>query len=547
VSSPISAGLDLLIFEDLEQQRLQAARIAAAARRAGLSARIVDAGRPEATAELVALARSQQPQLLLFSVLFAGHVDQYLALAAVLRQAGVTGFVSMAGPLPAFAAGELLVACPALDGVFCGEAEATVGPLAVRLASAEVSSSSLGETISQREKLWEQMSSLLCRSGKRAPLNPKLARDFEDEPWPARDDAPLRSPAGYCFATVEGSRGCYHSCTFCLPCAFCRATGAAYRPRSIPDLCGEIAALYRQGARLFLFDDEQFLAPGRARNERVAALGRELSGRELKIGFTIKCRPDDVEPDLFALLKDMGLLRVYVGLESGCQASLDLFGKGVTPDANLRALQVLTDLGIIADFRLLMFHPWSTHELIREELAFLHRALPYATTAFSFHEVEIYPGTVLGERMRREDRFSHRPWPVPYVVEDARVEWLRAAGRLLFGAGSAYYGLHNMLSAAWYDLLMDERILGTTDSHRQTARRLTGAARTINEGALGLWQEIMTLCENGNLSSLGQVERRAAGWAEGLRTGFPAHASASASELSTHVPVASGKRASQQP
>ena len=157
---------------------------------------------------------------------------------------------------------------------------------------------------------------------------PTAIAELDDLPWPQRDAAET-SFQGYGFATVQGSRGCYHACAMCLPCAFYRAApGGGYRLRGIPHLVDEIEALYRRGTRLFLFDDEQFLPPGDARQARVEAFAQELARRELEIAFTIKCRPDDVEAGILRRLQEIGLLRVYVGIESGCQATLDLLGKG---------------------------------------------------------------------------------------------------------------------------------------------------------------------------------------------------------------------------
>ena len=91
---------------------------------------------------------------------------------------------------------------------------------------------------------------------------PAAAAELDDFPWPQRDAAETAFQ-GYGFATVQSSRGCYHACAMCLPCAYYRAApGGNYRLRGIPYLVDEIEALYRRGTRLFLFDDEQFLPPG---------------------------------------------------------------------------------------------------------------------------------------------------------------------------------------------------------------------------------------------------------------------------------------------
>ena len=61
---------------------------------------------------------------------------------------------------------------------------------------------------------------------------------------------------------------------------------------------------------------------GKARLARVAALERELRRRDLDVMMSIKCRADDVEEGLFRRLLDMGVVRAYVGIESGSDHSL---------------------------------------------------------------------------------------------------------------------------------------------------------------------------------------------------------------------------------
>ena len=71
---------------------------------------------------------------------------------------------------------------------------------------------------------------------------------------------------------------------------------------------------------------------------------------------------------------------------------------------NTEALATLDRLGLVADFFCLLFHPWSTLETIRAELAFLEQAIPQHATVFSFSEVAVYPGTPLARRLQGEGR-----------------------------------------------------------------------------------------------------------------------------------------------
>ena len=517
-----ATGCDVLVVEDLGQQRLPARALVAVLREAGLCARLVHFGVGSDLGETVALAQSEQPRLIVLSILFAYLVEENLALAARLRAAGVTAHVTMVGPLPTFAWASLLAACPesvegacpALDSVLRGEAEASIVQLAAGLRDGAD---------------WRTVPGLAHRSPEvRTNPLPRLVPDLDALPFPARDDG-IPTCLGLGFATVESGRGCYHTCTFCLPRAFYSAgPGAPYRLRSVPNLVEEMDALYRRGVRLFLFDDEQFLPPGRARLERVQALGDALERRGLDVAFTIKCRADDVrgaqrdaqDEALFRQLKAMGLVRVYLGLESGCQASLDLLGKGVTASDNARALAVLDALDIVTDFYSLLFHPWSTLETLRAEVEFLERVLPLVSTAFTFNEVEPYPGTPLVERLRAE-RFGLReakesardtPWLLPYTIADPAAELLRRLARVVFGSRNADGGLHARIVQAWYDVLLLRRF-GPQRLAAHEARTLRDVVTHLNRESLALWREMLSFAAGSDLYDAVRVNERAAAWA----------------------------------
>ena len=67
----------------------------------------------------------------------------------------------------------------------------------------------------------------------------------------------------------------------------------------------------------------------------------------------------------------MGVVRAYVGVESGSDHSLRTLNKHTTVAQNRRALEVLHRVGMLADFGLIFFDPDSTVEDIRANLDFL--------------------------------------------------------------------------------------------------------------------------------------------------------------------------------
>jgi len=510
LTPPSPSEVQVLVVEDLSQQRLPARTLTAVLRRSGLTVRLVQFGSAADVPALVAMADRSQPRMIVLSILFAHLLADNLALAESLRAAGVAAHVTLAGALPGLVAAELLRACPALSSVVCGEAETCLGQLASCLVEGAD---------------WRATPGLAHRTpGVMVNSLPPPVADLDMLPWPARDGG-LATTMGYGFATLEASRGCHHACAFCLPCAFYRSlcrgparqVSSAYRLRSIARLMDELEALYLRGVRLFMFDDEQFLPPGDARRLRVGELEDQLRRRGLEIAFTVKCRADDFEPSLFRKLRELGLIRVYLGVESGCPETLRILAKGVTPADNLRALAGLDALDIPADFRSLLFHPWSTMATVRADIEFLELALPHVSTPFTFREVECYPGTLLGERLlaalpAEEAARAASVRPLPYILADPAAELLRRLNRVVFGARQSEQGVDARLATAWFHVGLLRRFR-PSDDHDCQARAMRRAVQRWNARTLEVWREMLAFVANGALSDAELVNRQAGLWA----------------------------------
>jgi hypothetical protein len=165
-----------------------------------------------------------------------------------------------------------------------------------------------------------------------------------------------------------------------------------------------MAFLYHdRGARQFVFHDDNFLVPQIERNlERIDALDRALRRHRLRrVALALKCRPADVNREVFLRLREMGLLRVFLGIESGSSAGLASIGRRQTVEDEHRALRIVEDLGISTQYTIIMFHPEATLQSMREDLDF---ALEHAAHPMSYCRAEIYTGTPLEQRMVRASR-----------------------------------------------------------------------------------------------------------------------------------------------
>src|SRR5262249_55236614 len=151
-------------------------------------------------------------------------------------------------------------------------------------------------------------------------------------------------------AYLVGSRGCYADCEYC--CIFAwheAAVGKRYRMRSVGNIADEMALHYHErGIRFFVFHDDNFFLPTAAGNrKRVAALRAAMEARGLKdIGLMLKLRPNDCDRENLLLLKEIGLLRAFVGIENASQRQMRSLGRDSTVEDVQSCLHLLRELDI---------------------------------------------------------------------------------------------------------------------------------------------------------------------------------------------------------
>ncbi len=334
------------------------------------------------------------------SMVFTRRAREFADLATRARELGFDAPIVAGGHFAAFHARELLRDVPALDMVALGEGETILRDLA-----------RAGRPDGVRGLVWRSA------DGEVVTNEPTAPQDLDALPWPVHKE-PFDRYLGLPIADVLSSRGCSHACSFCSIAAWHRLCGGdRLRHRSADDVAAEMADLWERGVRVFNFHDDNFLPRGAdAAWERVRELRTAFDARiPGRFAFAIKARPDSVELDLFAALREMGLFRVFLGIEAGTATSLRQLGRRQSLADNLRALEVVRELGLHAAFNLLLFNPESTLEDVAGNVAFL-RANP--DRPMNFCRTEVYAGTPLERRLRRQGRLLGDWWGLDYRIAD---------------------------------------------------------------------------------------------------------------------------------
>ena len=353
------------------------------------------------------------------SVSFQLRAPETLAVADELRAGGYRGHVCVGGHFATFEYENILRHYPGVDSVARHEGEDTFRALCALVRDGKPVPALPGLVVREGSGM---------KVGEKRPL-PAL----DSLPFPDRRGEPLDILGVRC-APLVGSRGCYADCSFCCIHAYSEnAEGPRYRARSVESVVAEMAEERRtRGVRLFIFHDDNFFVPSLQKNlgryRRMGVLMREEGLDD--VALVIKCRPNDVHPELFSLLRSLGVIRAYVGIESSSDEGIVSLNRRVSAQDNQRALRVLRELGVYASFNVLLFDPEATLRGIEQNLDFLDE---FTDIPFNFCRAEVYAGTPLEAMLRAQGRLSGDWLAWTYAMREPRVEVLFRIVSTAFG------------------------------------------------------------------------------------------------------------------
>ena len=338
------------------------------------------------------LDRETPPLLVGVSLAFQWRALDFLAFVLGLRQRGFEGHITAGGHFATFTDSELLTDFAELDTICRHEADETIVALAQALQD--------GEPIDELPGL-----ALRGADGQILRTAPRPVPDLDSLAWPDRRGAPARC-FGHGIAPLVGSRGCYADCSFCCIAAWHNLSpGDRWRLRDPDDVAAEMAQMHHhRGIDIFVFhDDNFFVARKRVNIERIEAIADGLERRGVRrFATVVKARPTDVNREVFEVLqRRLRCLRAYVGIETHSEQGLKTLRRWARPRQNDEAILILRELGILPCFNMLIFDPDTTLESLAENVDFMERN---AYLPFNFCRTELYAGTPLLDRMRREGR-----------------------------------------------------------------------------------------------------------------------------------------------
>lgn len=294
------------------------------------------------------------------SIPYQEAAEEILSFISEIKKAKPDVHLTIGGIYPTFAYEELLTLFPAIDSVVVGEGEET----ATELASVIIYGGDIGNV----KGIAYRAQAGIIKTEPRPSVE-----NLDTLPFPARDTIEQNLRV-HNFATLITSRGCYARCSFCSVVPYYSAFGQQYRMRSAENVLEEIELLYNKyGVRNIMINDANFIGGSTNARERARKIAEGILDRKLDLEIRIQCRVNDVEEELFALLKKAGLTRVYLGIESGSQAVLDRFKKDATVQQNIDALKVLAKLDLFVAMGFIMFDDRMNFNELNENINFLNQ------------------------------------------------------------------------------------------------------------------------------------------------------------------------------
>ena len=203
-------------------------------------------------------------------------------------------------------------------------------------------------------------------------------------------------------ALMETARGCPFKCNFCSVWKFHDAT---FREKSPERVVRELQDI--KANAIFITDDIFWMNVKRGEE-----MARQIKAAGIKKYFAVQTRTDIIckFPHLIEMWKDCGQLQVFLGLESVTDEGLKAVNKKNTADNNVRALQILKELGVGATCNFIVDPAWD-----REDFARLRTWIEEMNAWISgFSILTPLPGTDLWEDAKK--RITTDKWEMFDIV-----------------------------------------------------------------------------------------------------------------------------------
>ncbi|MDW8023036.1 MAG: radical SAM protein [Nitrososphaerota archaeon] len=206
------------------------------------------------------------------------------------------------------------------------------------------------------------------------------------------------------YALIEGSRGCFHNCTFCTQWRHWRGRWRGKSPARIAD---EMAFCYNNFGSRFIWLTDDNVGSG----ERIGELADEILKRGMgeDLMWFVQARCDDIVRNEMFLpkLRRSGLRWVLLGVENPNQEILNEYGKNLKVEDAKRAVKLLKENDILAHTMFIIGARKDTAKSIANLREFVNELDPDLAI---FSVLTPFPGTQIYEEAKRNGWIEDFNW-----------------------------------------------------------------------------------------------------------------------------------------
>lgn len=220
-------------------------------------------------------------------------------------------------------------------------------------------------------------------------------------------------------AGIQSKRGCVHHCIYC---SYPYLEGRIVRQRDPSDVVDDMLNLHENhGAKYMFFTDSVFNDDSGQYLEIV----REMKRRKVCIPWTAFFKPQGLDDEKVALMKETGMRAAEIGADATTDITLHKLGKPFKYKDILETHDLLHRHGISTAYYYMFGCPGETKETVLEGIANL-KALKKAIS-FIFMGIRILPHTPLYKLAAREGFYKEGDdllQPVYYIAPGLDQTWL---------------------------------------------------------------------------------------------------------------------------
>ena len=204
--------------------------------------------------------------------------------------------------------------------------------------------------------------------------NKNLIRDLDKLPFPDRTNFDEVLEKGG-VVQVRTSRGCNAGCKFCYLNDYYKKCGfPSRRERSAESVVEELESLIEKNeCEEIWFADEDIIGSNLNSKKRIRKIANGLIENDYSVKLVGQISAKNADRKSLRLLKEAGLRRVFMGIESGSQEFLNKIGKGLDLEKSIKSLEMINEIGVFCELGFIMFYSESTRDKIRKDIDFLEK------------------------------------------------------------------------------------------------------------------------------------------------------------------------------